>query len=97
MEIILHPDVTATLAALKAGKKSDPRKYKKVLRTIEMIATDHRHTSLASHRYELLDRVWGEAIWQSYVEQGTPSAWRMWWYFGPDTGTITIIAVGPHP
>ena len=97
MELILHPDVTATLAQLEKGKKSDPKKLRKILRTLELLATDHRHQSLATHRYELLDKVWGEKVWQVYVEQGTPSAWRMWFYFGPAEAQITVIAVGPHP
>ncbi|MBY6383073.1 hypothetical protein HG717_03960 [Rhodococcus erythropolis] len=37
----------------------------------------------------------GKQIWNSYVENGTPSAWRMYWiYDGPDT--IHVLSVGPH-
>ena len=24
-------------------------------------------------------------------------AWRLWWCYGPDTDTITLVTVGPHP
>ena len=37
------------------------------------------------------------AVWESYVEQDTPAAWRVWWYYGPAKGEITVVDLGPHP
>lgn len=97
MEIVIHPEAAAVIESLRKGKKADPKKLKKVLKTLDLLASDPHYPSLATHRYEALDGVWSEQVWQSYVEQGTPSAWRMWWYFGPTSGTITVIDIGPHP
>jgi hypothetical protein len=41
-------------------------------------------------------------VWDSYVENRTPSAWRIFWHFGPDEPeaqlpVITVLAMGPHP
>ncbi len=36
-------------------------------------------------------------LWESYVENKTPSAWRVWWIYGPADGQITIVTIGPHP
>ena len=29
--------------------------------------------------------------------QSVPTAYRIFWYYGPESGIITIIAVTPHP
>lgn len=36
-------------------------------------------------------------MWESYVENNTPSAWRIWWFDGPGDEVITVVDVGPHP
>jgi hypothetical protein len=52
---------------------------------------------LNSHRYRSLDSVFGETVWESYVENHAPSAWRIWWLYGPDDDMITVVDLGPHP
>jgi hypothetical protein len=39
----------------------------------------------------------GQPLWDSYVENHTPSAWRIFWHYGPGDGEITIVTIGPHP
>ncbi len=75
----------------------DPKRAKKIAECLGLLEQNHRHPSLASHRYESFDSFYGEKVWESYVEQGTPSAWRVWWFFGPDAGEITVVSIGPHP
>jgi len=36
-------------------------------------------------------------VWQSYLENRTPAAGRIFWAYGPGKGEITILAVEPHP
>ena len=36
-------------------------------------------------------------VWQSYLENNTPKAGRIYWVYGPDKGDITIIGLEPHP
>ncbi len=84
-------------AAKVIDKVKDPRRVKKIAKCLGLLEQDHRHPSLASHRYESFDSMYGERIWESYVEQNTPSAWRVWWFFGPEDGEITVVDIGPHP
>lgn len=35
-------------------------------------------------------------VWQSYLENNTPSAGRVYWVYYPK-GSITIIGIEPHP
>lgn len=34
---------------------------------------------------------------QSYLENRTPAAGRLFWAYGPDAGDITVLAIEPHP
>ena len=36
-------------------------------------------------------------MWEVYVENRTPSAWRVWFWYGPGQGEISILAIAPHP
>jgi len=36
-------------------------------------------------------------IFQSYLENRTPGAGRIFWAYGPDKGEITVLAIEPHP
>ena len=36
-------------------------------------------------------------VWQSYLENKTSKARRMYWVYGPNQNDITIIGLEPHP
>ena len=46
---------------------------------------------------KLLSENYGERVWQSYLENKTSGAMRMYWVYGPDQKSITIIGLEPHP
>ncbi|CAD5912510.1 hypothetical protein PCC9214_00132 [Planktothrix tepida] len=75
----------------------DAKKYNKVLKTLGLMATNLRHPSLKTHKYDTLSGPNGEEIFEAYVENKTPAAFRVFWYYGPDKGVITVIAITPHP
>lgn len=79
----------------KAAKlfKTNPAKKARVAKTLELLARDPRHPSLSTKKYD--DAL---GIWQSYIEQHTPAAWRMWWQWDPGRpDTIIVVGFGPHP
>jgi hypothetical protein len=39
----------------------------------------------------------GEKVFEAYVENRTPGAYRIFWYYGPQSGEITVFAMTPHP
>lgn len=77
--------------------ESDEKKLKKVRRCLGLIESDPRRPGLNSHSYRSLRGRNGETVWQSYVENRTPAAWRVFWHYGPGEDQITIIAIRPHP
>lgn len=57
-----------------------------------------QHPKLRTHRSANLDGHFGERIYQSYVQDGVPNAWRMWWFYDLDKErTITVAVIAPHP
>lgn len=77
--------------------KNDQKKYKKVLKTLSTMTSNLRHHSLQTHEYAEFSGAKGEKVFESYVEQHTPSAWRIFWYYGPGQGFLTIDQIIPHP
>jgi hypothetical protein len=73
------------------------KKARKVHRALAQIEHDPRYPGLQSHQYKSKTGPNGEPLWESYVENQTPGAWRIFWSYGPDTGQITILTIGPHP
>lgn len=78
-------------------KTEDPKKYKKVLKTLGLMETNLNHPSLKTHEYKSLKGPSGQKVFEAYVENNTPSAWRIFWYYGPDQSFITVWAIAPHP
>lgn len=91
---------TREAAEVLASLEGDPhleKKLKKVRTALGRLQLDPSYPSLRSHKYSSLSGTNGEDVWDSYVENRTPSAWRIFWHYGPGAGTITVIAITPHP
>lgn len=77
--------------------KDEEKLFKKLVKALRYLSANPRHNSLASHEIGDLSRKYGFKIFQSYLENRTPSAGRMFWAYGPDKGDITVLAIEPHP
>lgn len=75
----------------------DRFKHKKVLKTLALLEANPRHPGLQTHKYHSLAGPEGEEVFEAYVEQHTPGAWRVFWYYGPERGMIRILNIIPHP
>lgn len=77
--------------------KKDLQKLKRVRKCLALLEQNPRHSSLNSHKYDEIRGSNKEDVWESYVENNTPSAWRVFWHYGPGKGVITIVAITAHP
>lgn len=77
--------------------KSKKSIYKAVAKTLGFMQIDLRHPSLNTHEYTTLSRERGYKVIESYAQNKTPSAYRIFWRYGPEKNEITIIAIVPHP
>jgi hypothetical protein len=87
-----------------AKTPAEAGRYKQALKTIELLATNPRHPSLNAHKFRSLAGPDGEEIFEAYVQNRTPGAYRVFFHYGPDrmakgkrVAVVTIIAITPHP
>lgn len=77
--------------------KKDAELYKKWGSALKKLAMDPMYPSLNSHEIEPLSKRYGLKVWESYLENKTSGARRMFWVYGPGKMEITIIGLEPHP
>lgn len=78
--------------------RDDQVKHRKILKAIRLLRDyGPSYPGLNAHKYVSLSGPNGEDLWEVYVENKTPSAWRLWWCYGPQADVITLVSVGPHP
>jgi len=72
---------------------------KQIKKTLGFLQTNPRHPSLQTHVFHSLEHPYDprEKVFEAYVQQHTPAAFRIFWCYGPDKGQITIVAITPHP
>ena len=100
-----RPDAPTRRACPGWQKTGDPNqraKLQKVQRALARLEQNPRHPGLASHQYESFPVDHDVKVWDSYIENNTPSAWRIFWRYGPNEEesslpVITVLAIGPHP
>ena len=96
-EILYSEDADEQLTKLqKAKDKAAP--CKAIEKAIRFLAEDPKHPSLNTHEYSSLNGPDGTKVFEAYAQNKTPGAYRIFFcYHPPQTDTITIIAITPHP
>jgi len=89
---------------LLSGSTQYATKLWKVRRALGLLQINPRHPGLHSHRYENFPGAPKTKVWDSYVENRAPGAWRIWWTYGPDeirdnqtVALISVLDIGPCP
>ncbi len=95
--LLLTPQAQSDLAALEndSGLAKRLKAARKTLGLLELHGP--RYPGLQSHKYDSLEGAHGEDVWESYAEQRTPAAYRIFWHYGPGQREITILAITAHP
>jgi hypothetical protein len=88
-------EATAQLEQLEADRGLAKR-LKAVQKALAFLQRDPRHPGLRTHKYSDARSPAGE-VFEAYAENQTASAYRIIWWYGPGHGTITILAIIPHP
>jgi hypothetical protein len=73
------------------------KRLKAVNKTLALLETNPRYPGLHTHKNCSIKTDLKEEIFQSYVENKTPGAYRIFWYYGSGEKEITILAITPHP
>ena len=83
-----------------AELKNDPAKStiaKAVIKSLKYMAIDLKHPSLNTHKYAAIKGPHGEEEFESYAQNNTPGAYRIFWHYGEQKKQITILKIIPHP
>lgn len=78
-------------------KKKEEELYRKWGNALKKLSDDPFYPSLQTHEIPPLSKRYGVKVWQSYLENKTSGARRMYWVYGPNQQEITIIGLEPHP
>lgn len=95
-KIILDPDAEIELLEL-FNDHSKKTVAKAVKKTLDYMKVNLKHPSLHTHKFDELQGPNGETIFESYAQNNTPGAYRIFWFYGPEKKEITILAITPHP
>jgi hypothetical protein len=94
-KVTLSPGLDEWLRWAKDQSALQP-KFRKVKKAIEfMREVGPSHRGFNTHDMKSVKWSGGQKIWNSYVENKTPGAWRMYWIYR-NPGEIYILSVGPH-
>ena len=102
-ELRFTPEARRNLEQL-ANSRSKSGLLKQVRKTLGLLETNPRHPSLQTHRFQSLAGPNGEEVFEACVQQHTPGAYRVFFFYGPDrlergkrVPVLTIVAITPHP
>ena len=83
----------------RAKSSRDEGLFKQVHKCVSLLAENPRHPGLHTHEYHSLTHPFHpqERVFEAYVQNRTPGAYRVFWCYGPEAGQLTVIAITPHP
>ena|SRR5581483_10877587 len=82
----------------KLIEQNNIKVIKAVQKALKQMKKDLRHPSLETHRfYGYIGQKKGDEIFESYAENNTTSAHRLFCHYGPGRKIISIIATLSHP
>jgi len=72
---------------------------KQVKKSLGYLQTNPKHPSLNTHPYDAIENPYNpkEKVFEAYVQNKTPSAYRIFWCYTPKQKEITIISITSHP
>lgn len=83
------------LEALKHDK-SKKGLLKQLNKVLGLMETNLRHPSLNTHKFDGMMCKLGD-VFETYAQNNTPGAYRIFWAYGPGKGEIYILIITPHP
>jgi hypothetical protein len=93
---------TQTAGAELERLESSPEKkslVKQIKKSLGYLAANPKHPSLQTHPYSSIPHPYDseQKVFEAYAQNNTPSAYRLFWCYGPGKRQITVLAITPHP
>lgn len=87
------------LAQRERLEQSDRPKFKKLNKALALLKDNPAHPGLHVHKWDILKGKApdGSDVWTAYVENRTPSAWRIFFFYDSrEPGLIYVTSIEPH-
>lgn len=69
----------------------------RLAKAVRHLGADPFHPGLQSHEIDDPTKRYKRKVFQSYLENNTPGAGRLFWTYDPNKRKITIVGLEPHP
>lgn len=86
-----HIELTETAREQINQLVGDPSKKvvaKAVIKSLSFMRTNIKHPSLNTHKYNEMSGLNGETVFESYAQNNTPGAYRIFWFYGPESRSL---------
>jgi hypothetical protein len=70
---------------------------KAVKKALGYMESNLKHAGLHTHKHTELSRQYGLEIFESYAQNNTPGAYRIFWHYGKKRGEIVVVSIVKHP
>lgn len=80
-----------------SASKDEIHLYNLLYKAFTLLSQNPKYPSLNTHEISELTSRYGLKVFESYLENNTPAARRIFWVYGPNKQDITIVAIEPHP
>lgn len=79
-------------------EKDNARKglLKQLRKVLGFMETNLKHPSLNTHKFSDMSCKLGD-VFETYAQNNTPGAYRIFWSYGPGKRQIFILAISSHP
>lgn len=77
--------------------KSKQVQFKAVGKALALMKINLRHPSLNTHKFDEIKSPFNSEVFESYAQNKTPGAYRIFWTYEPGKSENTILAITPHP
>jgi hypothetical protein len=96
---LAEASLQAREAKVEAKSSKAEGLFKQVHKALKLLRENPRHQGLQTHRYRSIKHPFESngKVFEAYVQNQTPGAYRVFWCYGPGKQEITIIAITPHP
>jgi len=97
-ELVFTASAQLELARLESTPRHEGL-LKQIKKSLGYLQHNPKHPSLQTHPYTSIENPYNtkEKVFETYAQNKTPSAYRIFWCYGPSKGQITVIAITPHP
>jgi mRNA-degrading endonuclease RelE of RelBE toxin-antitoxin system len=92
--------ITSTAKKVLKKLKGNPgnrRDDKAIRKAVTLLGDNPRYPGLQTHIIYSIKGPSGEKVFEAYAQQNTSSAYRIFFYYGPNEKEITIFAIIQHP